>query len=161
MAIFYQNRAACYENLKNYQQLIDDCTKAIQLKNNYLKAYVRRAKAYEELNDLQNCLNDLTTACIIEKFQNQANLINTDRILKMQSSIKAKEFFKTKPSHNPSKNFIQQYFSSYSHDPIIQDSNIPSNLKEFEELLESYTSQNGTETPESILSKGEFILWSN
>jgi len=44
LSTFYQNRAASYEMLKKYQQVIDDCNKAIELNNRYVKALVRRAK---------------------------------------------------------------------------------------------------------------------
>jgi tetratricopeptide (TPR) repeat protein len=44
LSTFYQNRAASYEMLKKYKQVIDDCNKAIELNNRYVKALVRRAK---------------------------------------------------------------------------------------------------------------------
>ncbi len=44
LSTFYQNRAASYEMLKKYKEVIDDCNKAIELNNRYVKALVRRAK---------------------------------------------------------------------------------------------------------------------
>lgn len=47
-----------------------------------MKALQRRAKACEVLKDLDQALEDLTAVCIIESFQNQATLVNVDRVLK-------------------------------------------------------------------------------
>lgn len=47
-----------------------------------MKALQRRAKACEVLKDLEQALEDLTAVCIIESFQNQATLVNVDRVLK-------------------------------------------------------------------------------
>ena len=46
LSTFYQNRAASYEMLRKYKQVIEDCDKAIQLNNRYVKALVRRAKGF-------------------------------------------------------------------------------------------------------------------
>jgi import receptor subunit TOM70 len=44
LSTFYQNRAASYEMLKKTEEVIADCTKAIELNNRYVKALIRRAK---------------------------------------------------------------------------------------------------------------------
>lgn len=44
LATFYQNRAASYEMLKKYKEVIIDCNKAIDLNPKYTKALARRAK---------------------------------------------------------------------------------------------------------------------
>lgn len=44
LATFYQNRAACYEHLKQFENVINDCTKAIEFNKQYTKAYLRRGK---------------------------------------------------------------------------------------------------------------------
>lgn len=82
LATFYQNRAAAYAQLKNWQNVKSDCTKALQLNPKYLKALNRRARANENLEDLRECLEDLTAICILEGFQNNNSLIYADRILK-------------------------------------------------------------------------------
>ena len=43
-AIFYQNRAASYEMLKQYENVIQECSHAIKLNKKYIKAFQRRAK---------------------------------------------------------------------------------------------------------------------
>ena len=54
LSIFYQNRAASYEMIKKYEQVIEDCTKSIQLNKRYIKALLRRAKGYSFFDLKQN-----------------------------------------------------------------------------------------------------------
>lgn len=44
LATFYQNRAACYEHLKEYENIVSDCSNAIENDKTYIKAYLRRGK---------------------------------------------------------------------------------------------------------------------
>lgn len=44
LATCYQNKAACYEHLNKFEQVIEDCTKAIENDKLYIKAYLRRGK---------------------------------------------------------------------------------------------------------------------
>ncbi|XP_077483448.1 mitochondrial import receptor subunit TOM70-like [Amblyomma americanum] len=120
LATFYQNRAAAYENLKNYTEVITDCTKAIELNKIYIKALHRRAKAYEVVDELKKCLEDITAVCILEGFQNQNSLLITDRVLKKIGKASAKEYIKKRKPALPSKHFIRNYFVSFCEDPIIQ-----------------------------------------
>lgn len=45
----------------------------------------------------------------------------TDRLLREQSKIKAKELFKSRKPRLPSQHFISHYFMSYSKDPILRN----------------------------------------
>ena len=49
LSTFYQNRAASYEMLRKYEEVISDCSKAIDLNKRYVKALVRRAKGLDQL----------------------------------------------------------------------------------------------------------------
>lgn len=120
LATFYQNRAAAYENLKNYTAVIADCTRAIDLNFQYVKALHRRAKAYEIVDELDKCLEDITAVCILEGFQNQNSLLVTDRVLKKIGKASAKELIKTRKPMMPSKHFIRNYFVSFCEDPVIK-----------------------------------------
>lgn len=71
-----------YNSQKNWECVLRDCTAALELNERYVKALQRRAKACEVLKDLEQALEDLTAVCIIESFQNQATLVNVDRVLK-------------------------------------------------------------------------------
>ncbi|XP_058454079.1 mitochondrial import receptor subunit TOM70 [Malaya genurostris] len=118
LSTFYQNRAAAYEHLQKWNSVIDDCTKALECNQKYLKALKRRAKAYEQLKELAKSLEDITAACILEGFQNKATLISADRVLKELGQQHAKEALKEKHDVQPSKFFVKNYFASFSDDPV-------------------------------------------
>ena len=80
--------------------------------------------AYEAIGNIAEALNDITAVCIIEQFDNQSNLLMTDRLLRQQSKLKAKAFVKTRTPCMPSKHFMRHYFMSYVSDPIVKDTNV-------------------------------------
>lgn len=57
-SVLYANRAASKAKLARTESAIEDCTKAIELDDTYLKAYMRRAKLYEETEKLDESLAD-------------------------------------------------------------------------------------------------------
>lgn len=57
-SILYCNRAASKLSLDYKKTAIDDCSKAIELNPNYVRAYLRRAKLYEETEKLDESLED-------------------------------------------------------------------------------------------------------
>ena len=98
--ITYCNRALAYYKTQEYQKGILDCTRAINLKNDYIKAFYRRALCYIELQkyklafeDLLYIINSDNTSAEIEtalkktlegwkkdtgdKFKNIENLLNS------------------------------------------------------------------------------------
>lgn len=118
MAIFYQNRSAAYEMLKQWNQVISDCTKSLEYNNRYTKAYFRRAKAHEQTKDLLKCLDDITATCILEQFQNQNSIMYADRILKQTGTDDALKGLETRTPILPSGSFIKTYFRSFVMDPL-------------------------------------------
>lgn len=118
LSTFYQNRAAAYEHLYKYQQVKDDCTRALELNPKYTKALQRRARAFEHLKDLTSCLEDITASCILEGFQNQRTLFIADRMLKELGREHAKEAIKYRIPVTPSIPFVKNYFQSFTQDPI-------------------------------------------
>jgi len=48
-AVYYSNRAAALQYLQDYEQVIQDCSIAIELDPQYLKPYMRLGAAYESL----------------------------------------------------------------------------------------------------------------
>ncbi|VEV59330.1 tetratricopeptide repeat protein, putative [Plasmodium vinckei vinckei] len=71
-SILYSNRAACNVLLKNWNLVIDDCTKSINCDENYVKSYIRRSNAYEHLEKYNDASNDLNKAISID-----SSLLNT------------------------------------------------------------------------------------
>lgn len=57
-SVFYCNRAAAKMQLKRPKCALEDCTKAVELNDKYVRAYLRRAKLYEELDKLDESLQD-------------------------------------------------------------------------------------------------------
>ena len=54
--VYYSNRAACYANLGDNDQVFEDCNMALKLNPVYIKALNRRAHALELRGDLEESL---------------------------------------------------------------------------------------------------------
>ncbi|PIK61001.1 putative mitochondrial import receptor subunit TOM70, partial [Apostichopus japonicus] len=118
LSTFYQNRAAAQEQLKNFQEVIEDCSKALELNSKYVKALFRRAKAFEMVQEKMKCLEDTTAVCILEGFGHQAGMFLADKMLKELGKEKASQAYKERQPTLPSGQFIRSYFSSFSNDGI-------------------------------------------
>lgn len=57
-AVLYCNRAAAKVKLERKKCAVDDCSKAIELNEKYVRAYLRRGKLYEETEKLDESLED-------------------------------------------------------------------------------------------------------
>lgn len=57
-SVYYANRAACYLQQKQYQNVVTDCTAALKINETYVKALKRRAQAQEHLDELERALED-------------------------------------------------------------------------------------------------------
>lgn len=130
IATFYQNRAAAYEQLKNWENVVNDSSEAIKLNPKYTKALSRRARGYEVLDEKRKCLEDVTAVCLLEGFQNQQCMILADRILKAIGKELAENHFKTRPKILPSPVFVKSYLDSFNSDVFHE---------EIEETIENTT----------------------
>ncbi|XP_011062092.1 PREDICTED: uncharacterized protein LOC105150602 [Acromyrmex echinatior] len=131
LAIFYQNRAAAYEQLKKYSSVKADCTKALELNPKYIKALLRRARVLEQMGDLEAALKDMTTACIYEEFSNPISPVKIEIILKKLVKQHAYENWASKKLFMPNKPSIECYITSYSTDPVFSKLRCPENIPEF------------------------------
>ncbi|XP_052385346.1 tetratricopeptide repeat protein 1-like [Oncorhynchus keta] len=61
-AILFSNRAAARMHLDKNERAIADCTKAIELNPNYMRAILRRAELYEKTDKLDEALEDYKAA---------------------------------------------------------------------------------------------------
>lgn len=61
-ALLHNNKAACYMVGKRYRDAVSECTAALEIQPNYLKALVRRAKANEAMGQFKLALSDLQQA---------------------------------------------------------------------------------------------------
>ncbi|TIB35456.1 hypothetical protein E3P86_02663 [Wallemia ichthyophaga] len=112
-AVFYSNRAACYNNLGDYNKVIDDCNEALKLDSEYVKALNRRAQAFEQLGNLNDALNDFTAATIIDQFRNDSAAKSVERVLKKLAETQAKSVLQSRGEKLPQISFIQAYLNAF------------------------------------------------
>lgn len=65
-AVLHTNRAECHRQLTHIKDVVADCSKALELKPDSVKALIRRALAYEYLEKYQLGLNDFSRALEID-----------------------------------------------------------------------------------------------
>jgi stress-induced-phosphoprotein 1 len=65
-ADLHANLAACYVQLYEPKQVLDNCEKALKLQPNHVKALLRRGQAYEALEKYQKALEDFERALQLE-----------------------------------------------------------------------------------------------
>jgi len=61
-ADIYGNRATCYHQLYDPKKTAEDCTSALKLNPNHIKALIRRAQALESLEKYEDALKDYDAA---------------------------------------------------------------------------------------------------
>jgi len=89
VASIHNNRAACYSQLYQFNDVVKDCSESLKLMpENNLKALIRRGLAYEGLERYQNALDDLRQVLLVDPgakaAQEAANRIS-NAIRRMQS----------------------------------------------------------------------------
>ncbi|XP_078587488.1 tetratricopeptide repeat protein 1-like [Branchiostoma floridae x Branchiostoma japonicum] len=57
-AVMYSNRAACRVKMEENEMAVEDCSKALELQPDYVRALLRRAQTYEVLEKLDEALTD-------------------------------------------------------------------------------------------------------
>eukprot|EP00440_Ansanella_granifera_P072472 gb/GFBE01078644.1/.p1 GENE.gb/GFBE01078644.1/~~gb/GFBE01078644.1/.p1 ORF type:complete len:403 (+),score=87.52 gb/GFBE01078644.1/:1-1209(+) len=65
-AALHCNRAACFQKLARWEDVVTDCSLAIEFDPEYAKAYLRRSNAYEELKRWHDAAEDLKKTIEIE-----------------------------------------------------------------------------------------------
>ncbi|KAF2095548.1 mitochondrial precursor proteins import receptor [Rhizodiscina lignyota] len=129
--VFYSNRAACWNALKQWDKVVEDTTAAINLDENYVKALNRRANAYEELSRFSEALLDYTASCIIDSFRNEQSAQSVERLLKKVAETKGRAILASKEKKLPSPTFVANYLQSFRPKPL------PEGLEETAELDEN------------------------
>lgn len=116
-AVYYSNRAACYNADGKWDKVVEDTTAALNLEPQYVKALNRRGSAYENLGKYSEALLDYTASCIIESFSNQISSNAVERLLKKFAESKAKEILETRKPKLPSPSFVSNYLQSFRSKP--------------------------------------------
>ncbi len=78
--------------------MIEDCTHALQLDSQYVKALLRRGQAYEAVGQLREAIHDYTTICILKKFQDQESMLIAERALQAFGKQRAQVCFRFRRS---------------------------------------------------------------
>lgn len=112
-AIFFSNRAACYNALQDYEKVVEDTTKALELKPDYIKCLSRRAVAYENLKKYDDACLDFTSSCILSNFEDAGLNAAVDRVLKANSEALIVEKYSNMPKRLPSHSFITSFLRSF------------------------------------------------
>lgn len=114
-AVYYSNRAACWQNLSppQYEKVLKDCDAALKLDPLYVKALNRRATAFENLSRDEEALRDFTATTIMERFQNTSAAESVERVLKKIASKKAEEIMKAREPKLPSTTFVSSYLGAF------------------------------------------------
>lgn len=88
----YFNRATTCSKLNKLDECIDDCTKAIELDEAYIKAYARRAKSYMDKEEYESAVNDYEKVYKLDKTKEHLQLLK-DAKLELKKS-KRKDYYK-------------------------------------------------------------------
>lgn len=88
----YCNRALVNSKLKNYDECIEDCTKAIELDATYIKAYLRRAKCYMDMEQYEEAVRDYEKLTKMDRNQEYRQLLKQAK-LELKKS-KRKDYYK-------------------------------------------------------------------
>jgi import receptor subunit TOM70 len=112
---FYQNRAAAWESLKNYDKVIEDCSRAIELNPKYIKCIQRRARAAEKIENFELALEDYSTVCFLDSYQ-PAYIMAADKVL----TDLARHYIATLPPSTAelSKDYVRTSLNEFEDDPV-------------------------------------------
>lgn len=91
-AILHYNRATTCAKLNKLDECIEECTKAIELDDNYMKAYSRRAKTYMEKEEYEQAVVDYEKLYKLDKSKENQNLLKQAK-LELKKS-KRKDYYK-------------------------------------------------------------------
>ncbi|KAK4428191.1 Tetratricopeptide repeat protein 1 [Sesamum alatum] len=71
-SICHANRAACFSKLGKFEEVIKECTKALELNPRYTKVLLRRAEAHEKLEHYEETIADTTKVLELDPSEGQA-----------------------------------------------------------------------------------------
>lgn len=170
MAVFYSNRAACYANLSQPQQVVSDCDEALKMDRVYVKALNRRAVAKEQLGNpiegqegigeekarlLFDSLADFTAVAILGQFKDQTATESVERVLRKLATGKAQDILKSREPKLPSPTFVTAYLEAFRAKPKPE---LPSNASQGDEtLLKAYGALEAKSYPHALTLFNEAI----
>ncbi|CDO51241.1 hypothetical protein DV495_004367 [Geotrichum candidum] len=114
--VFYSNRAACYSQLEDYENAIEESNKALAIKPDYVKSLVRRAGAYEKLKNYPEALIDFSSALILKDLKDDTLNKTVERVHSVYATQRAAKLFSEREPSLPSATTIASFFQTL--DPV-------------------------------------------
>lgn len=89
--MLYSNRAAAYQQLQCYTEVIIDCGEALAVQPNNVKALLRRGLAYENKEKYEQARRDFQLALSIDPSAKMASeaVVRLDRAIRQQQNLKS------------------------------------------------------------------------
>ena len=86
------NKAVAAAKLRRLNESVVECSEALKLDENYLKALLRRAASYMELDEFEKAVHDLEKACKLDKSRENKRLLMEAK-LALKKSLR-KDYYK-------------------------------------------------------------------
>lgn len=142
-AKLYYNRALVRSKIGKSQDAISDCTSALEIDSNYMKALLLRARCHKDIENFEDCVKDYETALKQEKTPEIRNALREAKLLLKKS--KRKDYYKILGvSKNASDDEIKKAYRkralSYHPDRHVNatDEEKKETEKKFKEVGEAY-----------------------
>lgn len=142
-AKLYFNRATVLSRLNKVSEAASDCTSALALDENYMKALLRRAKCYMDLGKYEDAVRDYERICKIDKSRENKRLLQEAKLALKRS--KRKDYYKILGvDRNASEDDIKKAYRKRAlvHHPDrhanATDAEKKEQEKKFKELGEAY-----------------------
>lgn len=131
--VFYSNISACYVSLNQLDKVVENSTKALELKPDYSKALLRRASANESLENYPDAMFDLSVLSLNGDFNGASIEPMLERNLNKQAMTVLKEKLgQHKSQLLPSDTSLASFFGIFS--PETEFSNYNENSEADKEL---------------------------
>jgi tetratricopeptide (TPR) repeat protein len=85
VSALYANRAAGNYKLSQYELVIEDCKKALEIDPNYCKAALRRCEAYEKLEKYAEAILDIDLLIKIDSNNSKTYILKREKLVKEKS----------------------------------------------------------------------------
>nr|XP_027197095.1 mitochondrial import receptor subunit TOM70-like [Dermatophagoides pteronyssinus] len=158
MSTFYQNRAACYEHMKQFEQVIHDSTKAIENDKRYVKAYLRRGKAYEIIANYEDACCDYYVASNLSQFQNSDYMNLLSECLEKYAYKRAEQVMSKRSVYTFQKYLFKHLLNKYSRDPLkLREKEIMSD--NYDSIINDLLARNDDLNQDDLLLKGSIELY--
>ena len=104
--VFYSNISACYVSLADWDNVIQYCNKALDLKPDYSKVLLRRASAYEQRGNFEDAMFDLSILSLNNDFNGASIEPILERNLNKQAMKKLTQMINEQSDNTEDNNVL-------------------------------------------------------